>query len=89
MNPSGPYPRGEHGGFGERGGIDAFHFVATFFAILLVLLAVVAVVLLLWNSFKVRTEVRALRHEVARLGSGGPAALPRLPQPPQLRHRPP
>jgi hypothetical protein len=72
MNPldrmPGPYPRG------ERGGIEAVHIVATFFGIALVLLAVVAVVLLLWNSFKVRAEVQALRSELARLGSGVPAA---------------
>lgn len=47
------------------------------------LLAVAAVVLLLWNSFKVRTEVRALRNEVARLGSaaGAATAVPVLPLP--------
>ncbi len=48
------------------------------------LLAVAAVVLLLWNSFKVRTEVRALRNEVARLGSaaGAATAVPGAPAAP-------
>jgi hypothetical protein len=48
-----------------------FHVMAMFFGGALVLLAVAVVVLLLWNSFRVRAEVRALRGEVARLGSGG------------------
>jgi hypothetical protein len=61
----GPGPRG------ERGGTQVLHVIAMFFGVALVLLAVVAVVLLLWNSFRVRAEVRALRGEVARLGSGG------------------
>jgi hypothetical protein len=61
----GPGPRG------ERDGTQVFHVIAMFFGVALVLLAVVAVVLLLWNSFRVRAEVRALRGEVARLGSGG------------------
>src|ERR1035437_10812754 len=69
MNPfsrmPGPGPRG------ERGGTQMFHVMAMFFGVALVLLAVVVVVLLLWTSFRVRAEVRALRGEVARLGSGG------------------
>lgn len=49
------------------------HVIATIFGIALVAFAVAAVVLLLWNSFKVRAEVRVLRAEVARL-SGAPDA---------------
>ena len=75
MNPldrlPGPYPRG------ERDGFNAFHVVAAFFGTALVLLAVAVIVLLLWNSFKVRTEVRTLRGEVARLsGAAAVAASP-------------
>ena len=55
---------------GDRDGFDFLHMIGALFGIALVLFAVVAVVLLLWNSFKVRSEVRALRAEVARLGSG-------------------
>ena len=68
MNPfdrmPGPGPRG------DRDGFDFLHLIGAFLGIALVLFAVVAIVLLLWNSFRVRAEVRALRGEVARLGSG-------------------
>jgi len=61
----GPGPRG------ESDGTQVFHMIGMFLGVALLLLAVVAIALLLWNSFRVRAEVRALRGEVARLGSGG------------------
>ncbi len=55
---------------GDRDGFDFLHMIGAFFGMALVLFIVVAVALLLWNSFKVRSEVRALRDTVAQLGSG-------------------
>lgn len=76
MNPfdrmPGPGPRGDRDGFGF------LHLIGAFLGIMLVLFAVVAIVLLLWNSFTVRTEVRALRAEFARLSGNdgvGPGAV--------------
>jgi len=75
MNPFDrlPGPRGDHDG------VDVWHVIGTLFVIALVVVALIAVGTLLWNSFKVRSEVRALRGEVAllrgvELPGGGEAA---------------
>ncbi len=48
-------------------GFDVLHVIATFFGVMLIVLGIAAVALLVWNSFKVRAEVRALSADVSAL----------------------
>jgi len=82
MNPLDriPGPRGDHDG------VDVWHVIGTLFGIGLVVVVLIAVGILLWNSFKVRSELRTLRGEVAllrgvELPGGGDAATQAKPMP--------
>lgn len=74
-----PRPDADRGRF-YGDGFDVFHVLATFLGVMLLVLGIAAVVLLVWNSFKVRAEVRALSAEVSALHAvqlaGGPAGSP-------------
>jgi len=57
-------------------GFDVLHVLATVFGAMLLVLGIAAVVLLVWNSFKVRAEVRALSADVGALRAAQLASAP-------------
>jgi len=57
-------------------GFDFLHVLATLFGLALLVLAIAAVVLLVWNSFKVRAEVRALSADVSVIRAAQLASPP-------------
>ncbi len=68
-------------------GFDVLHVLATFFGVMLLVLGIAAVVVLVWNSFKVRAEVRALSADVSALRAAQlapPAGTPADPSHPAV-----
>jgi hypothetical protein len=61
-----PRPDGDHRYY-NGDGPDVLYVLFTLFGLALLVLAIAALVVLLWNSFKVRAEVRALSAEVSTL----------------------
>lgn len=70
-----PRPDADRGHF-DGDGFDVLHLLATFFGVMLLVLGIAAVVLLVWNSFKVRAEVKALSADVSALRAAQLASAP-------------
>ena len=70
-----PRPDADRGRF-DGDGFDVLHLLATFFGVMLLVLGIAAVVLLVWNSFKVRAEVRALSADVSALRAAQRGSAP-------------